>query len=480
MNRLFAILVSTLLLSCSLSPIGLSEDQQLSAVGLDRKLSGGSVWVTAYGTGKKIEADRDIIETTSGGLLTVGVSSEIDGDSELMIRHTDHVGVIDWVKSYRFGTLNRAISIDRLVDGSYIVLGDTRGYDLKGNYLGSRLLVTKIKENGSVVWAKTYSLDNIPFSQNIFATKDGGAILSFYTQPFGSTNKQSYIKKIDTYGNIEWARNYNGPFDDRKVNQVIQLSDGNYAFIGQSHDRYRTWVTKLNPDGSILWEKTYEALLDGEPGVTLKRQEGVSLAEMPDGNIVLLSTLWIQVSNVYSLVMQIDSEGMLQWSKKFQRQGALGDFAEWSEQVLVDGDNIVFSSNGHSGGVFWSIESLLVRLTGKGQFLSFHSLGGDQNDYLHGLKVAQNGDYLLAGETESYGAGEWDAWVVRTHNDGYPIGPGGFYPPSSQGVTFWYSNELILTSHHSFDFSQPELIREEEVDLIVKDNPVKRIKVYSE
>jgi hypothetical protein len=44
--------------------------------------------------------------------------------------------------------------------------------------------------------------------------------------------------------------------------------------------------------------------------------------------------------------------------------------------------------------------------------------GGPANDYLHPVRQTDDGGYLLAGATESQGAGDWDVYLVRTDESG--------------------------------------------------------------
>ena len=45
-------------------------------------------------------------------------------------------------------------------------------------------------------------------------------------------------------------------------------------------------------------------------------------------------------------------------------------------------------------------------------------LGGDGDDFAHGVALSGDGGFVIAGETGSYGAGSQDAWLVKLNSEG--------------------------------------------------------------
>ena len=49
------------------------------------------------------------------------------------------------------------------------------------------------------------------------------------------------------------------------------------------------------------------------------------------------------------------------------------------------------------------------------------TFGGFSDDYAYPVQLTLEGGYVIAGHTNSYGAGGYDAWLVKTDSDGYEV-----------------------------------------------------------
>jgi hypothetical protein len=47
-----------------------------------------------------------------------------------------------------------------------------------------------------------------------------------------------------------------------------------------------------------------------------------------------------------------------------------------------------------------------------------NTYGGELDDIIRSVVQTHDGDYALAGQTRSFGAGGWDFWLVRTDENG--------------------------------------------------------------
>jgi len=61
---------------------------------------------------------------------------------------------------------------------------------------------------------------------------------------------------------------------------------------------------------------------------------------------------------------------------------------------------------------------MLLETDASGDTLWLRAYGGGEDDQAYALTQTGDGGYLLAGQTESYGAGDKDIWLVRTDADG--------------------------------------------------------------
>ena len=89
-------------------------------------------------------------------------------------------------------------------------------------------------------------------------------------------------------------------------------------------------------------------------------------------------------------------------------------------QETYDSD---FIALGGRDAISWDIggDCWLVKIDENGDMLWDKTFGGSQTDNGHGLLQTSDGGFIISAITESYGAGSYDAWVIRTDADGNEI-----------------------------------------------------------
>ena len=115
-------------------------------------------------------------------------------------------------------------------------------------------------------------------------------------------------------------------------------------------------------------------------------------------------------------LVKVTAAGVQSWSKWYG--SATSDDAHGLVQTSDGGFALAGETNAKSGGQgdFW-----LVRTDGNGGKLWDQTYGGSAYDVARGVVQVGDGGFALAGLTNSKGAGQSDAWLVRTDGSGVKL-----------------------------------------------------------
>jgi len=216
---------------------------------------------------------------------------------------------------------------------------------------------------------------------SIEQTSDGGYIIAGITDSYGNGLYDLWILKLDVDGGKEWDRVIGGPYMDR-ARYIQPTTDGGYIVIGDTSSygagMYDFWLVKLNSKGGLEWSETF-----GGP-----YQDMVTSGQQThDGGYIMVG---------YTTSFDMEDE---------------------------DSD---------SYGDFW-----IVKTDASGNMEWDRTFGGTKLDNPSSIRQTQDGGYIVAGATLSYGEGEPDAWIVKTDSQGLEEWN------QSYGILFWASAVTI-------------------------------------
>ena len=219
------------------------------------------------------------------------------------------------------------------------------------------LLLVKLDASGSVVWQKTYGGNANEAADLILTTADGYVVVG-YTGSFGAGGLDVWFLKLDKAGSVVWQKTYGGTSDDEAIS-VLLADDGGFAIAGETKSfgagDWDVWVIKLDRDGNVQWQKTY-----GGPAKDTASAD--PFQQTPDGGYVLVGrTASFGAGESDAWVLKLDALGAIEWERTF---------------------------------------------------------GGPEHDEAHAVRIARDGSYVVAGFTESFGAGGVDTWLLKLDADG--------------------------------------------------------------
>ncbi len=199
-----------------------------------------------------------------------------------------------------------------------------------------------------------------------------------------------------------WYKEYGGDGSD-EFYDIVQLSDGGFALLGILRDpileEAYAWLTRTNSDGEMIWNKTYDT---GGFASDL----GYGLIEVSTGGYFIAG----RTAAHAAWMIRTDASGIMVWNSTFAMGGA-----------STAAHCVIECSNG--GFVVVGGGSFLLKLDSSGNQLwnkTFNTASADEYETSGILSVAEigGGHFILAGYTESLGAGDGDVWLIRADADG--------------------------------------------------------------
>ncbi len=347
--------------------------------------NGDLIWQKNIG-GSLSDYAFDAVETTDGGFLIVGSSFSNNGDVpnnqgfyDYFIVKLNGSGNLVWAKTFGGIGEERAYGVTLTSGGAFIVgTSNSATGDVPGNNGGYDYWVTKISDNGILLWSQNLGGSTEDRAFGLVAKADGGVLVTGLATSsnfdvggnYGS--KDAWLINLDASGQLIWEKNLGGTLDDRFF-AILELSEGGYACAGYSfssnndltgnYGEQDMWIVRLSPD-SIEVDLGADTILCAGQGIILDAElQNVSYL-WPDG-----STLPIfLVSSPGEYWVEVDKQGCK------SRDSVLVDYVSetpvniGNDTILCDGETLVLDPGIAGAAIFWKNGStdptLLVQLPG--------------------------------------------------------------------------------------------------------------------
>ncbi|MBN4051405.1 PKD domain-containing protein, partial [bacterium AH-315-M05] len=292
-------------------------------------------------------------------------------------------------------------------DGGYIISGLTT---LAG-FGAWDISLMKIDAGGNVQWFRTYGGGGNDYGQFVQLTTDGGYIISGQQDSYGVGGLDVFLLKTDNTGNVQWMKTYGGGAADHAA-YVEQTSDGGYI-ITASTGSFGTggqdlWLIKTDGSGNVQWTKTY-----GGTGAEGEHWNTEGQITFDGGYIIATSTTSFGAGSNDLLLVKTDNLGNVQWSNAY---GGTGDDGARSVRQTPDGGYAITgytTSFGAGGRDFY-----LVKTDSSGALEWSKAYGGPGTEKAMSVQPTNDGGYVMSGNTTSFGANNYDVYIVKTDTIG--------------------------------------------------------------
>jgi len=271
--------------------------------------------------------------------------------------------------------------------------------------------------------------------------------------------KEGFNVGGDTKGNFgENTASAVVSFQEKYKSEILgpwRLEHGT-GYVGQTT---RAKLNKLYGCGQVVtpatsWQRTYGGI---------KEDEGYSVAQTNDGGYIITgltysystpeeTEVFYKEANVY--LIKTDANGNLIWQKTY---GADGVDEGWSVVQTSDGGYIIAGDTEIYGAGKFDV--YLIKTDANGNRIWQKTYGGPDWDIGYSIARTSDGGYIITGITESYGAGKSDVYLIKTDANGNMLWQktyGGSGVEEGRSVALTNDGGYIITgysdSRHINDF----------------------------
>ena len=358
-------------------------------------------WEKIYG-GSESDVGYSVAQTSDGGYIVVGYTYSFGtGMIDVYLIKTDLLGDTLWTRTYGGSSSVWGYSVAQTSDGGFIIAG--RSWSA-----GSRAYLIKTDSSGDSLWAYTYTRGIYDVFSSVEQTTDGGYIMAGFTSLTGGGYNYAYLVRTDTLGDTLWTRAYRGIYG-AYASSVKQTSDGGFIIAGatlESGDHFDVYLVKTDDDGDTIWTRTYDKSED---------DEGYCVQQTSDEGYIIVGTGGAYGANDVYLI-KTDSSGDTLWTQTYDANDY--DVGHSVEQT-TDGGYIIAGYTNTYGVGSHSDDVYIIKTDSTGDTLWTRTYGGSEDDWGHSVAQTTDGGYIVAGWTESFGAGGNDVYLIKTDSLGY-------------------------------------------------------------
>lgn len=277
-------------------------------------------------------------------------------------------------------------------------------------------------EGPAIQWQKTFGGPSADVARSVQQTSDGGYIIVGWTESYGAGSRDVYLIKTDAAGNMKWQKTFGGSgYDDGF--SVQQTSDGGYIVVGYTASfgyMSDVYLIKTDSEGDLVWQK---------PIGGTEAEEGRSIQETPDGGYIIIGYTCsygtgggVDTCGDVWLVKS-DSGGNVDWH---QTWGGSGTDGGNGGGLTSDGGYIIAAGTHSFGAGGWDAWLIKTDSSGKEQWKK--TFGGSSDDGCSSVQQTSDGGYILTGSTHSFGAGDpyGNLYLIRTDSAGNTVWENNF------------------------------------------------------
>ncbi len=357
-----------------------------------------------YG-GTDSDGGWSVAQTTDGGYVIAGYTkSHGAGDRDVYLVKTDFSGNTMWTRTFGGTHSDKGYSVAQTANGGCIIAGYTYSFGAGD----ADIWLIKVNASGDTTWTRTFGGAEYDAGYAVALTANGGYVITGETWSFGAGGADVWLIKVDASGDAAWTRTYGGTSNDYGYS-VMQTADSGYVIAGWTGSFGAglddVWLIKTDAAGDTMWTRTF--------GGT-DWDWGESVAQTTDGGYIIAGCTYsfgAGESDVW--LIKTDAAGDTMWTRTF---GGTDEDEGYSVAQTADGGYVITGyTESFGAGVS---DAWFIKTDASGDTMWTRTFGGEDRDWGESVAQTTDGGYVIAGDTRSFGAGDYDVWLIKTDSAG--------------------------------------------------------------
>jgi hypothetical protein len=332
------------------------------------------------------------------------------------------------------------------------ITGSGSGYYKSSNNFGIHdIWLVKLDSNNEKIWDKSFGGDCNDDIVCLYQTKDGGFIIGSNTCSGVSGNKTSpkfksfgqeiWIIKIDSNGNKQWEKGFGSTNGNQGLDDIIELSSGNFLVFGGSSGDTITgnlkvigpFAIKLDKNGGIIYQKAIIDSIFTSFSTRCKVNDSQYIIAGHGSKFYISSAfsftnrLWIN----YPWLCKIDTNANLIWSKKLFKDSidGINKVVKTDNSIYTLGYTYASNELGYTDTNSGLSDLWLNKYDMNGNKIWTKLYGGKNSDFGENIQVINNNQLLLIGSSNSRvsneksedSIGTIDVWLLAIDSNGNKV-----------------------------------------------------------
>ncbi len=271
------------------------------------------------------------------------------------------------------------------------------------------VLNTKLfAQEPDTLWTKVIGGDSIDVAYDVEEVWNGGFAVVGYTKQNLTLNSgyDVWLIRTDPNGNILWTRTYGGDGDDFGYS-IKKTNDGGFIIAGTTNSfgagQFDFYIVRTDSIGDTLWTRTF-----GE----MNNDYGWSVEPSIDGGFVVAGEINAFPLLPDGMVVKIDSNGQAQWVKIYST--LLGEKL-YSIKQSNDG-GFVTTGTLYLGNQ--DVAGWLLKISSEGDSIWTQLYGEIKQDLMFSVNKTLEGGYILTGGLLNPSTFYYNLWLIKVDSLG--------------------------------------------------------------